>query len=108
MFEGNSALIDEQEQKRDDIITIDSMTLENTFKLLKLGSVLSDLDNDLREVKKGKKTIEDHREYFKVEVYDKLKKLGLIYHPDMVQGQGGSDEEILITTAIQKDRKSVV
>ncbi|MBD0391370.1 hypothetical protein IC220_02710 [Wolbachia endosymbiont of Pentalonia nigronervosa] len=101
MFEGNSTLIDEQEQKKDDITTIDSMTLENTFKLLKLGSVLSDLDNDLREVKKGKKTIEDHRKYFQTEVYDRLTKLCLIYHPDMVQGQGGSDEEILITTAIQ-------
>lgn len=85
MFQDNSVLVDEQEQKKGDLTVIDSMTLENTLKLLELKSLLSDLDDNLRDVKKGKKSIEDHRKYFKAEVDNKLKNLSLIYHPDSVQ-----------------------
>ncbi|VVC35275.1 Hypothetical protein CINCED_3A001623, partial [Cinara cedri] len=81
-----SSYVDQlKEQKKGDLTVIDSMTLENTLKLLELKSLLSDLDDNLRDVKKGKKSIEDHRKYFKTEVDNKLKNLSLIYHPDSVQ-----------------------
>ncbi|MCM1002340.1 hypothetical protein, partial [Wolbachia pipientis] len=84
----------QREQEKDDLTVIDHMTLEDTLKLLEPG-LLPKLDNDLNSVKEGKKTIGDHREYFKAQVDNKLKKLSLIYHPDSVQKQGGPEEERL-------------
>jgi hypothetical protein len=86
---------------------IDSITLEDTLKLLKSDMLLPDLDNDLHKVHTGEKTITDHKEYFKTQVDSKLKKFCMIYHPDSVQRRGGSEEEVLKATAMQSKINAV-
>ncbi|GFS84715.1 uncharacterized protein NPIL_595181, partial [Nephila pilipes] len=83
----------QREQEKDDLTVIDYMTLEDTLKILKSDSLLSDLDDDLKEVKEGKKTIENHKEYFKTQVDKKLKQLSLMYSPNSSKWHELPEEE---------------
>ncbi len=83
----------QREQEKDDLTVIDYMTLEDTLKILKSDSLLSDLDDDLKEVKEGKKTIENHKEYFKTQVDKKLKQLCFMYSPNSPKWHELPEEE---------------
>jgi hypothetical protein len=48
------------------------MTLKDILRVVEYDSLLSDA-NDLKNVKVGEKTIEDHKEYFKTQVDNKIK-----------------------------------
>ncbi|KAG8170473.1 hypothetical protein JTE90_007965 [Oedothorax gibbosus] len=83
----------QREQGKDDLTVIDHMTLEDTLRVLKSDNVLSELDDDLKNVKAGKKTIKDHKEYFKTQVDKKLKQLCLMYSPNSPKWHSMPEEE---------------
>ncbi|GFR19817.1 hypothetical protein TNCT_303301 [Trichonephila clavata] len=73
------------------------MTLEDTLRVLESDSLLSDLDDDLKEVKEGKKTIEDHKEYFKTQVDKKLKQLSFMHSPNSPKWHSIPEEERVLS-----------
>ncbi|MGL9779436.1 MAG: hypothetical protein ACR5K5_04215 [Wolbachia sp.] len=83
----------QREQEKDDLTVIDYMTLEDTLKILKSDSLLSDLDDDLKNVKEGRETMEDHKEYFKTQVDKKLKQLCFMYSPNSPKWHSIPEEE---------------
>lgn len=83
----------QREQGKDDLTVIDHMTLEDTLRVLKSDNVLSELDDDLKNVKAEKKTIEDHKEYFKTQVDKKLKQLCFMYSPNSPKWHELPEEE---------------
>ncbi len=91
----------QREQRQDDLTVIDHMTLEDTLRILKSDNVLSELDNDLKDVKAGKRTIENHKEYFKTQVDKKLTQLCKKYHPNSPKWHSIPEEERPKAQAIQ-------
>ncbi|APR98027.1 hypothetical protein [Wolbachia endosymbiont of Folsomia candida] len=86
---------------------INHMTLEGALKALKLDNLLPELDDNLELIATGKKSVDDHKEYFKTQVDPKLRNVSRNYHPDIVENKGGSKEEILQATEMQKKINSV-
>ncbi|APR98028.1 hypothetical protein [Wolbachia endosymbiont of Folsomia candida] len=86
---------------------INHMTLEGVLKALKLDNLLPELDDDLKLIATGKQSVNDHKEYFKTQVNPKLRNVSRDYHPDIVENKGGSKEEILQATEMQKKINAV-
>ncbi len=70
-------------------------TLEDALEAFGLPSLLQDLDNNLEMVRKNKESTEGHEKYINEKVYKRLKDLSRkYYHPDKIQQEGGSEEDI--------------
>ncbi|WP_395463366.1 hypothetical protein [Wolbachia endosymbiont of Cantharis cryptica] len=101
----------QKEQEENDLTVINHMTLEDTLRVLKSDSLLSDLDNDLKNVKEGRNTIQDHKEYFQTQVDKKLKQLSLVYSPNSSEWSDIPEKERPKAQAIQaklNDMRSIL